>query len=155
VRASLSIPGVFAPVIEDGEMLVDGGTMDNFPVALMAQLGGSDRIIGVQASPHHYKKRHYDYETAISGWRILLRRINPFAKPLRAPSLISTLLRAQEINSAYHSKSIEAAVDLLIKMDVRGYGFLDFDAYKPIAQAGYESSVDLLREWREERLGVV
>lgn len=32
VRASMSIPGIFAPVEIDGDLYIDGGTLDNFPI---------------------------------------------------------------------------------------------------------------------------
>ena len=37
--ASLAIPGVFPPVAVDGRLLVDGGVLDNLPVATMARTG--------------------------------------------------------------------------------------------------------------------
>lgn len=151
VRASLAIPGVFAPVIEDDEILVDGGVMDNFPVELMVKLSESDHVIGVHANPHKENKRQWDYDTSISGWRILFNKINPFAKPLRSPSLIGTILRAQEINSAYQAKSTEYMLDLLIRLEVKQYGFMDFDEYEAIAQSGYEATLEPLREWKESR----
>jgi NTE family protein len=32
VRASMSIPGIFAPVEIDGDLYIDGGTLDNYPI---------------------------------------------------------------------------------------------------------------------------
>lgn len=46
LRASMAIPGVFAPVKMDGNVLVDGGMVNNFPVDVAKQLG-ADIIIGV------------------------------------------------------------------------------------------------------------
>jgi len=46
MRASISIPGIFAPVELDGRVLVDGGIVDNLPVDL-AQWLGAERIIAV------------------------------------------------------------------------------------------------------------
>ena len=46
MRASMSIPGVFAPVEIDGRLLVDGGIADNLPVDV-AKAMGADRIIAV------------------------------------------------------------------------------------------------------------
>jgi predicted acylesterase/phospholipase RssA len=151
VRASLAIPGVFAPVIEDDEVLVDGGVMDNFPIELMVKLSESDRVIGVHASPHQESARQWDYDTSISGWRILYYKVNPFVRPLRSPSLMGTILRAQEVNSAYQAKSTQSLVDLLLRLDMREFGFLDFDDYKAIAEAGYAAAFDALREWMESR----
>ncbi len=46
IRASMSVPGVFAPVRIDGRMLVDGGIVGNLPVDVMQQMG-VDVIIAV------------------------------------------------------------------------------------------------------------
>ncbi len=39
LRASVAIPGVLPPVMNNGEVLVDGGTMNNLPVDAMRELG--------------------------------------------------------------------------------------------------------------------
>ena len=39
IRASMSIPGVFAPVELDGRLLVDGGIADNLPVDVARRMG--------------------------------------------------------------------------------------------------------------------
>lgn len=49
LRASLSAPGVFAPVELDGRLLVDGGLTANLPVDLARQMG-VDRLIVVDVS---------------------------------------------------------------------------------------------------------
>ncbi len=49
LRASMSAPGVLAPVEIDGRLLVDGGLVDNLPVEL-AQSMGVDRLIVVDVS---------------------------------------------------------------------------------------------------------
>jgi NTE family protein len=38
IRASMAIPGVFAPVVIDGEVLVDGGVVNNVPYDIIAEL---------------------------------------------------------------------------------------------------------------------
>ena len=49
VRASAAIPGIFSPVEIDGHLLVDGGTVDNFPVAQVKAMG-AEYVIGVNLS---------------------------------------------------------------------------------------------------------
>lgn len=153
VRASLAIPGVFAPVIEDGEVLVDGGVMDSFPAETMAQLSESDSIIGVDVKRHKYKKRQYDMDTSISGWRILFHRLNPFTRPLRSPSLIGTVMRSTEIVGIQRAKAVEDLVDLMLYPDVKQFGPMAYDAYESIAQAGYDAALEPLREWWSKRQG--
>ncbi len=49
MRASMAIPGVFSPVVQDSMMLVDGGIANNYPVDVMRGMG-ADIIIGVDVS---------------------------------------------------------------------------------------------------------
>lgn len=46
VRASISIPGVFVPVVRDGAVYVDGGVLERVPVQAALDLG-ADVVIGV------------------------------------------------------------------------------------------------------------
>lgn len=49
LRASMSVPGVFAPVTLDNRLLVDGGMANNLPVSVARQMG-ADVIIAVDIS---------------------------------------------------------------------------------------------------------
>lgn len=46
IRASMSIPGVYAPVSMDGRLLVDGGVANNLPVSVVRNMG-ADVVIAV------------------------------------------------------------------------------------------------------------
>lgn len=47
MRASMSVPGLMAPVDYQGHKLVDGGLVDNLPVAVARELCQADRVIAV------------------------------------------------------------------------------------------------------------
>ncbi len=49
MRASMSVPGLIAPVERDGRKLVDGGLTDNLPVAEVKGLCHADVVIAVNA----------------------------------------------------------------------------------------------------------
>jgi len=46
MRASMSVPGVFSPMLIDGKLLVDGGVVNNVPIKI-ARAMGADIIIAV------------------------------------------------------------------------------------------------------------
>jgi len=46
VRATIALPGLLAPLERDGQLLVDGGLMDNLPVDIVRQMG-ADVVIAV------------------------------------------------------------------------------------------------------------
>lgn len=49
IRASMSIPALFAPVEIDNKMLVDGGVANNLPIDIVRQMG-ADVVIAVDIS---------------------------------------------------------------------------------------------------------
>ncbi|MBE0653590.1 MAG: patatin-like phospholipase family protein, partial [Bacteroidales bacterium] len=55
LRASMSIPSIFNPIEIDEKLLVDGGLVNNFPVARTLEMG-ADIIIGVDVGFRYYKK---------------------------------------------------------------------------------------------------
>jgi len=152
VRASMAIPGIYTPVMEGDEVLVDGGPMNNFPTDVMASLCESDYLVGVHVSPNRERKRQYDFDTSLSGWRVLFSRLNPFVKSLRSPSLFGTIQRAMEISSVHQNRTREKLVDLLIEPDVQKFSSTDFSAFRGLAEVGYQTALEPLRDWRQRRL---
>jgi predicted acylesterase/phospholipase RssA len=152
VRASMAMPGIFTPILnENNEMLVDGGVMNNFPVDIMATRAEFDLIIGSNVSPRQDKPSNYDFGESISGWEVLWSRINPFSEPMRVPTLAGIILRTVEVNSLYHRNKVERFADILIKPDVTDFSFLDFASYQTMVHRGYEAGKAAIAAWRETR----
>ncbi len=64
VRASIAIPGVFAPVLRDGELMVDGALVNPVPVSMCRALG-ADVVIAVDlgwAKLGYYRERARESE---------------------------------------------------------------------------------------------
>ena len=67
VRASMSIPGIFKPVNQDGMNLVDGGMMNNLPVDVVKQMGADILItIDLQQNEQKPKRSSFDFDM-VSG----------------------------------------------------------------------------------------
>ena len=49
IRASMAIPGVFSPMTINGQVLVDGGLVNNFPTDICRAMG-ADIIIGIEVA---------------------------------------------------------------------------------------------------------
>ena len=79
----MAIPGVFAPVLHNSELLVDGGAINNFPIDVMRDICERGTVIGIDASPARCKLEEYDFGPSISGWQVLWKRLNPLLLPCR------------------------------------------------------------------------
>jgi NTE family protein len=76
MRASMSIPGAFAPVEIEGHLLVDGGITDNMPVDLARSLG-ADVIIAVDVSSPMRTREELDNVFGVVGQLTsMLSRLN-------------------------------------------------------------------------------
>lgn len=69
VRASMAVPGAFAPVKHDGKVLVDGGIVDNVPIDVARQMG-VDRLIVVDVG-----QPLAPAESVNSGFQVMLQMI--------------------------------------------------------------------------------
>lgn len=150
IRASSSIPGLFAPFLHaSGDILVDGGVMNNFPLDVMRDSMEAGTVIGVSASPSRDRSRTYNFGPSVSGWRILASRLG-IGKRIRAPSLFGGIMRTIEINSVYNSRSpaFRRLADLIIQPPVEQFRILDFDSYRAIVDLGYEAAREQIAAWR-------
>ncbi len=155
VRASVSIPGIFTPVIEKGEILVDGGVINNFPIDVMAEQVGSPHIIAVNLSPPRESEQEYDLDVSISGWRVLASRFNPFRPRLASPTIMNTIVRTVTAASDKAGRRNEAMAELVIHPKSNGGGLLDFSNYTTIVDSGYTAALERLQRWREAHLDII
>ena len=157
LRASTAIPGVFAPVLYEGDILVDGGVVNNFPVDVMRRCYQPGRVIGVNLSPPSEALQGYDFGPSVSGWRLLWNRLNPFARSSiqrgKAPSLMSILLRAQDFHGIQNVRAAQGLVDLLIEPAVAHLRIDAFEAYQAAHDLGYQAATEALAEWNRNQCG--
>jgi NTE family protein len=133
-------------VLHDGDVLVDAGALNNFPVDVMRRIASGGQVIGVQARPPTTPFAHYEFHSGISGWRILWRRLNPWVPNLKVPSIASILLRSVEVKSAVRPADAPGAddPDILIWPDTSAFKLLDVSAYKALAETGYRAAREAL-----------
>jgi predicted acylesterase/phospholipase RssA len=152
-RASSAIPGLFSPVpTSDGDLLVDGGIMNNAPVDVMRGLCQRGPVIGINLDAHSEKAARYNFGPSLSGWRVLWSRFNPFAETIQAPSIFTTLLRTTEAGSIHRMRTGEVLgqADLLISPPVEQYRLLDFGSCEALIRVGYDTTRAVLDSWLSE-----
>ncbi|MGP5568457.1 patatin-like phospholipase family protein [Pseudomonas helleri] len=117
IRASMSIPAVFAPVEINGQLLVDGGMVDNIPVDVAREMG-VDLVIVV------------DIGTPLRG----RKELNTVFDILNQSITLMT-----RSNSEVQLATLKPD-DVLIKPSLASIGGTDFGRSEEIINAGYRAT---------------
>ena len=152
-RATTSIPGLLPPVIDGGEMLVDGGLLTHLPTDVMRERGDCGLVFACDAASPTGPTRHEQpppYESILSGWKVLRRKLTPFVAPLKVPTIAQIMMRMAVFNAAQHGQAARDAADFCMRLDLRRYGLLQFEALEEIVEAGYWSAKTTVETWRED-----
>ena len=117
VMASTCIPGVFVPVEIDGELLVDGGLVENVPVSPLRE-AGARFVIGVNLSAG----RHYQ----------------------RPQDIIDVFANAIDIAIDNVTRSQTSEADLIVAPRLASYSRRDMSRIPELIDEGYRSTKQLL-----------
>jgi len=149
VRASLSIPGIGPPAIENGEILVDGGLMNNLPADVMRNLcqGG---VCAVDVSEQLEFKSRLQESYSVSGWTVLWRRLNWLAKPPDLPNIFNMLYRTTTVGSLRAVETVKAAADLYLAPPVSEFGIFDWRGIDRIIDVAYRYGLEILKARGED-----
>jgi NTE family protein len=108
IRASVSIPGVFSPVPRGSWLLVDGGLVENLPIAEAVEMG-ADIVIAVDVSSDKFDpEKLKSFGGVLSRTMNLPVRQNVAAARSRADVLV--VPRIADIPSMDFSRAVEIAV---------------------------------------------
>jgi NTE family protein len=118
--ASSAFPSLFSPVEIDGELIVDGGVTNNYPIDQVRELG-ADIIIGVDVQDDLR-----DRTTLRDATRILVQITN--------------------LHSIEKMKNNILKTDIYIKPDITKYGVISFDKGKEIIEKGEEAAFSVFEK---------
>ncbi|WP_264553119.1 patatin-like phospholipase family protein [Flavobacterium sp. N2038] len=114
MMASAAFPSLFTPVEIDGNLLVDGGVVNNYPIKEVRNLG-ADIIIGVDVQDDLLKRKNLKNATRI-------------------------LVQITNLQSIEKMKSKVKDTDIYIKPDIRDFGVISFDRGEEIIRKGEEAT---------------
>jgi len=149
--ASMAIPGALPPVLLDGDLLCDGGTLNNFPVDVMRYQRGVGRVIGVDVS--FRKPRKIEHDEVPGTWALLRDRLRPRAqRKYRFPSLVAYLMNVTVLYSTSRQRQSRRLTDLYFNPPLDRVGMLQWDKFDTIVQQGREHAQEMLAALSEEEL---
>jgi len=114
VRASAAIPGIFTPVQINGQVLADGGLLDNLPTDVVRDMG-ADVVLAIELG-------------------------TPKSDPQELLSLTGVLSRAVSIMILANERRSMPLADLLLVVDPGKYSINDYSEVEKLIQLGYQSA---------------
>lgn len=150
LRATSAIPGVLPPVIDGNDLLVDGGSFNNFPADVMSRFGVG-RVIGVDLVID--KPRALTMEQMPGPLALLRDRFrNKRGRKYRLPSIMAIILNSTLLYSSARRNENVRHTDLYFNPDVSRYGIMSWAAFDQIVQKGYEHAVEVLTKLPADEL---
>ncbi len=141
VRASVAVPGVFPPLLEDDAVLVDGGLVDNLPVTRARQLHPGATIISSDVGRRNEELTvDLPPDGIVGGWQTTWRRAR---RRKHTPSLVKLLYRLTALGGGA-TESEEG--DIHIRHELDGLGMFDFGGARPAITDGYELTKKVLAD---------
>jgi NTE family protein len=114
MRATMSLPLIFPPVEVDGQVLIDGGTMNNIPADIVKEMG-ADRVVAVNVGDLSDREGVTYTMFGVAG------------------DTIDAMMRAS-------TKRALASADVVINVPLKEYGSLDWRRAGDLIDEGYRAA---------------
>ncbi|KAL1965489.1 hypothetical protein VTN77DRAFT_5745 [Rasamsonia byssochlamydoides] len=149
VRASMTLAGLLPPLCDEGNLLVDGGYLDNLTVAHMKSLG-ADVILAVDVGAVD-DNTPQTYGDSLSGFWAWLNRWNPFSStpnPLTLSEIQARLAYVSSVDNLERAKIMPGC--LYMRPPIDRYGTLEFSKFDEIYEVGYAYGKAYLERLKNE-----
>jgi len=144
IRASVALPAILPPALEDGHLLVDGGILNNLPVDVMRErMQGA--IIAVDlaiAAITAQGQQRIPGSLEYLAERVLHNRPREWA-----PTLSRIILQVTTMASRREAQNARKLADLYLNPPLQSFDFLDWHRMREIAETGYWHTLPRIREW--------
>ncbi len=145
ILASSAIPAALPPEVRKGDLLIDGGIFNNYPVDVMYGQG-AQYVIGVTMEQSDYRPVRFD--RVPSPLTVLWDRwMRPKHKQRYRglPSISTTVFRSVVMASIEHQRRMHTVADLSFNPTIKGVGMLDWGAVQTLCDVGLEHARQVLR----------
>ncbi len=155
VRASVSIPGIFKPVIYQGKLCVDGGVINPVPVSVVKH-AGARHVIAVNVFPTTPELRIYlerlqrervEWEARTASRPLLARMMVWVRQELIrsvSPLVFDVIMRAMQSMEYQIAEVACREADLVLRPTLPGSYWLEFYHPEKFIQKGEEEALRLL-----------
>ncbi len=149
IRATTSVPGLVPPAIINNEILVDGGIMNNLPVAV-ARRFFKGPVIAVDVT--EAKVLRISEDGFPSPWKHLCQRLLPSKRRDLIPGIFDIMYHSAVVGSQRRTEQAGKDADYYLRLPLDRFKFLEFDAFDEIVELGYRFSNEKIMEWKKKGL---
>ena len=152
VRASTAVMGIFPPVLDGDDCLVDGGLINACPTNILAQKRVGKTIV-INASTQSGIQTEAKFDPSVSGWNLLLKKLNPFYKKKIVPNIGTCIIQSMYMASNHLQAQVYAnsKIDLFIEppiVDVSSNS--DSQSGMELYEYGYKYGKSQIDNWKEQ-----
>jgi NTE family protein len=149
-RASCSVPGIVPPVSYQGDLLVDGGVLNNLPTGLMRERCPG-LVLANDVSAEMVMAAGQDTRAALPGWPHLWHALNRRSRPAAFPNMMEILMRAATLGTSSASERSQLEADLYLHPPVDSFSGTRWAAIDRLAEIGYQYGRERIEAWQASR----
>ena len=152
IRASISLPSFYEPVMRDGMILIDGGVVNPIPLNRVKRKKG-DILVGVDVSGHDYATQ-WEESHRLTTWQKQEKSLKAQILDKLIPDNIefnyyTMLSRTSSLmirqNSILMAKLMKP--DILVDIQMSRYGSFDYDKSEKIIAVGRQKTIQAISKY--------
>ena len=160
VRKSISIPGVFQPIVGDDQLIIDGGVMNPLPTNVLLS-GEVRKIIAVNVlqSPEDvirgYEKTQKALHAALEEpflkdpWQFVEIRLMFWINKMFFPNISDIIVRTLEASESVIAEQSARAADIVIHPDLSGLNWYELYHAETLIKRGEEAARKQVQQIRD------
>jgi predicted acylesterase/phospholipase RssA len=152
IRGSTAVPGVYPPLVINGQLHLDGGIVNNLPTDLMRRLSSSiGTVIAIELIHNVTEEKHYNFPPILPLSTMILNKLHLAHKEYRFPHFVDMFLRSLLVGSAVKQNENAKSADVLISPDLSGYSLLSISTKQAeeLIKKGYDAAIKSLQRWQQ------
>ncbi|XP_077180277.1 patatin-like phospholipase domain-containing protein 6 isoform X8 [Paroedura picta] len=148
VRASMTLSGYLPPLCDpkDGNLLMDGGYINNLPADIARNMGAKT-VVAIDVGSQD-ETDLCNYGDSLSGWWLLWKRLNPWAEKVKVPDMAEIQSRLAYVSCVRQLEVVKSSSYCeYIRPPIDRFKTMDFGKFDEIYDVGYQHGKVVFDGW--------
>uniref|UniRef100_A0A8C0IVC7 lysophospholipase n=1 Tax=Chelonoidis abingdonii TaxID=106734 RepID=A0A8C0IVC7_CHEAB len=148
VRASMTLSGYLPPLCDpkDGNLLMDGGYINNLPADIARNMGAKT-VVAIDVGSQD-ETDLCNYGDSLSGWWLLWKRLNPWAQKVKVPDMAEIQSRLAYVSCVRQLEVVKSSSYCeYIRPPIDRFKTMDFGKFDEIYDVGYQHGKVVFSGW--------